>query len=105
MSSVPCTAAGERLFTAEGSLHKSPMNFRFLVAAGAAAGLAGCAVPNGQIRNGRFVSDDHGSLRVMNRTISFNLRDLPPGSRVKNRTFYRLLPDRVIDLDLRFGDD
>lgn len=81
------------------------MNFRFLVAAGAAAVLAGCAVPNGQIRNGRFVSDDYGSLRIRNQTVSFDLRDLPPGSRVKKRVFYRLRPDHGIDLNLRFADD
>lgn len=81
------------------------MNFRFLVAAGAAAVLAGCAVPNGQIRNGRFVSDDHGSLRITNQTVSFDLRDLPPGSRVKKRVFYRLRPDHEIDLNLRLADD
>ncbi len=73
-------AAREWLFTAGGDLHKSPMNFRFLLAAGAAAVLAGCAVPNGQIRNGRFVSDDHGSLRITNQTVAFDLRDLPPSS-------------------------
>lgn len=67
--------------------------------------LAGCAVPNGQIRNGRFVSDDHGSLRIMNETVAFDVRDLPPGARVKKRVFYRLRPDQGIDLDLRFAED
>jgi hypothetical protein len=59
----------------------------------------------GQIRNGRFVSNDYGSLRIMNQTISFDLHDLPPGSRVKKRVFYRLRPDHGIDLDLRFAAD
>jgi hypothetical protein len=81
------------------------MTFRFLVVAIAAATLAGCAVPNGQIRNGRFVSDGHGSLRITNQTVSFDLRDLPPGSRVRKRVFYRLRPDHGIDLHLRFADD
>ncbi len=81
------------------------MTFRFLVAAGVAAMLAGCAVPNGQIRNGRFVSDDHGSLRITNQTVAFDLRDLPPGSRVRKRVFYRLRPDHGIDLNLRFAED
>lgn len=67
------------------------------------ATLAGCAVPNGQIRNGRFVSDDHGSLRITNQTLTFDLRDLPPGSRVKKRVFYRLRPDQGIDLNLRLA--
>jgi hypothetical protein len=81
------------------------MTFRFLVAVGAAAMLAGCAVPVGQIRNGRFVSDGHGSLRIVNQTVSFDVWDLPPGSRVKKRVFYRLQPDHGIDLDLRYADD
>jgi hypothetical protein len=81
------------------------MTFRFLVAAGAAAVLAGCAVPNGQIRNGRFVSGDHGVLRISNQTVSFDVWDLPPGSRVKKRVFYRLRPDHGIDLYLRFAAD
>jgi hypothetical protein len=81
------------------------MTFRILIAASAAAALAGCAVPVGQIRNGRFVSDDHGSLRITNQTVSFDLRDLPPGSRVRKRVFYRLQPDHGIDLNLRLADD
>jgi hypothetical protein len=81
------------------------MIFRFLAGASAAALLAGCAVPVGQIRNGRFVSDDHGSLRITNQTVSFDLRDLPPGSRVKKRVLYRLRPDQEIDLHFRSPDD
>ncbi len=81
------------------------MIFRFLVAAGAAAALAGCAVPSGQIRSGRFVSDDHGSLRIMNQTVAFDVRDLPPGSRLRKRVFYRLRPDHGIDFNLRLAVD
>lgn len=75
------------------------------LAAGAAALLAGCAVPNGQIRNGRFVSDEHGSLRITNQTVTFDVHDLPPGSRVRKRVFYLLQPNRTIDLNLRLADD
>ncbi len=81
------------------------MTFRFLLTAGAIAAFAGCAVPTGQIRNGRFVSDDHGSLRITNQTVSFDLRDLPPGSRVRKRVLYRLRPDHGIDLNLRLAED
>jgi hypothetical protein len=81
------------------------MTFRFLVATAALVALAGCAVPIGQIRNGRFVSDDHGSLRIINQTVAFDLRDLPPGSRVRKRVFYRLRPDHGIDLNLRLMED
>lgn len=81
------------------------MIFRLLLATCAAWLFAGCAVPLGQIRNGRFVSDSNGSVRVTNQIISFDVWDLPPGSRVKRKVLYRLLPDDQVDFRLRHASE